>query len=183
MPFPYYERLSARDQATYRRSDGITGLTLPEPRELLPLVEDLRRALVVEDRRVVEAAAARLARALVGQLGMPPVELEVLAVRPRSSGGELHGLYTREAGRSAARIQLWMRTAQHRRVVAFRTFLRTLLHEVGHHIDYEHLRLAESFHTEGFFRRESSLFRQLVPDPAGRAQPQGSEGSPRPGRK
>jgi hypothetical protein len=66
-----------------------------------------------------------------------------------------------------------MRTARHRRVVAFRTFLRTLLHEIGHHIDYEHLRLADSFHTEGFFRRESSLFRQLVPE----AEPHGSQES------
>ncbi len=73
-----------------------------------------------------------------------------------------------------------MRTVRHRRVVAFRTFLRTLLHEVGHHVDYERLSLADSFHTEGFFRRESSLFRQLVPEPAG--PDQGSE-SPRPGRK
>jgi hypothetical protein len=47
--------------------------------------------------------------------------------------------------------------------VAFRTFLRTLLHEIGHHLDYEYLKLADSFHTEGFFRRESSLFTQLVP--------------------
>ena len=56
-----------------------------------------------------------------------------------------------------------MRTARHRRVVAFRTLLRTLLHEVGHHLDYEYLKLADSFHTEGFFRRESSLFHQLLP--------------------
>jgi hypothetical protein len=35
-----------------------------------------------------------------------------------------------------------------------------------HHLDYTLLRLPDSFHTEGFFKRESSLFRQLVPDPA-----------------
>jgi hypothetical protein len=73
-----------------------------------------------------------------------------------------------------------MRTARHRRVVAFRTFLRTLLHEVGHHVDYERLALADSYHTEGFFRRESSLFRQLVPEPV--ELDQRSE-SPPPGRK
>ena len=55
-----------------------------------------------------------------------------------------------------------MRTAQHKRVVAFRTFLRTLLHELCHHLDYELLKLEDSFHTEGFFKRESSLFKQLV---------------------
>jgi len=59
-------------------------------------------------------------------------------------------------------ITLWMRTAQKKQVVAFRTFLRTFLHEVGHHLDYELLKLPETFHTEGFYKRESSLFRQLV---------------------
>jgi hypothetical protein len=56
-----------------------------------------------------------------------------------------------------------MRTAQRRRVVAFRTFLRTLLHELGHHLDYSYLRLPDSFHTEGFYKRESSLMHQLLP--------------------
>jgi hypothetical protein len=40
--------------------------------------------------------------------------------------------------------------------------LRTLLHELNHHLDYEVLKLEDSFHTEGFFKRESSLFKQLV---------------------
>lgn len=31
-----------------------------------------------------------------------------------------------------------------------------------HHLDYELLRLADSFHTEGFYKRESSLVYQLV---------------------
>jgi hypothetical protein len=55
-----------------------------------------------------------------------------------------------------------MRTAQRAQVVAFRTFLRTLLHELGHHLDYELFELEETFHTEGFYKRESSLFNQLV---------------------
>ena len=59
-----------------------------------------------------------------------------------------------------------MRTARHKRVVAFRTFLRTLLHELGHHLDYDLLELKDSYHTEGFFKRESSLFKQLVPEKA-----------------
>src|SRR5438874_5763185 len=57
-----------------------------------------------------------------------------------------------------------MRTAKQKRVVAFRTYLRTLLHEVGHHLDYTVLGLEESYHTEGFYKRESSLFHQLVTD-------------------
>ncbi len=179
MPFAYYGRLSARHQAIYRRSDAITDLTLSEPTLLLPLVAEMDRALFLGERSAVEAATTRLALGLTQQLGISPVRISVLAVRPSSSWGELHGLYTREE-KATPRIQLWMRTARHRRVVAFRTFLRTLLHEVGHHVDYERLRLGESFHTEGFFRRESSLFRQLVPEPGGADQ---LSVSPRPGRK
>ena len=59
-----------------------------------------------------------------------------------------------------------MRTVAHKRVVAFKTFLRTLLHEICHHLDYTHLRLADSYHTQGFFKRESSLIYQLVPRPS-----------------
>jgi hypothetical protein len=161
--FSYYSRLSARDQAIYRKSDAVTSLDLPEVERLRPLVERLREALERDERRAVEGAADVLARGLAQRLALPPVEVEVLAVRPSAGGGELHGLYTRD-GRRGAKMQLWMRTARRRRVVAFRTFLRTLLHEMGHHVDYELLRLADSFHTEGFFKRESSLFRQLVPE-------------------
>jgi hypothetical protein len=163
MPFAYYDRLSARDRAVYRKSDAVTSLVLPSPADLVPAVAELRRALAGEERREVEAAAGALAAFLARQLELPPVRVEVLAVRPSADWGELHGLYTREDGRTP-RIQLWMRTAHHKRLVAFRTFLRTLLHELGHHVDYERLRLADSFHTEGFFRRESSLFRQIVPE-------------------
>ncbi|HSD25739.1 MAG TPA: hypothetical protein VLL75_00480 [Vicinamibacteria bacterium] len=179
MPFSYYDRLSARAQAIYRKSDATTALPLPGAERLRPLVDELRTALERDDRRAVEQAAGRLASGLAHHLSLPGVVVQVLAVRPSARWGELHGLYTREEGPS--RIQLWMRTARHRRVVAFRTFLRTLLHEIGHHVDYELLRLADSFHTEGFFKRESSLFHQLVPEArAGGAQ--GSE-EPPPGLK
>jgi len=163
MPFAYYDRLSARDQATYRRSDEIVRVVLPRPEALRPFVEVVRQALAQDDRTALAAAATRLTQALLMMLDAPPVRVEVLAVRPTLRESELHGLYTNHPGRPP-RIRVWMRTARHARVVAFRTFLRTLLHEIGHHLDYTHLKLAESFHTEGFFRRESSLFRQLVPD-------------------
>ena len=127
----------------------------------MPFVDLLQEALGEDRRPEVEAAAGRLVLGMTDMLEIPPAFVQVLAVRPSSRYGELHGLYTNDPPRPP-RIQVWMRTARHRRVVAFRTFLRTLLHEVGHHLDYHHLKLADSFHTEGFFKRESSLFYQLV---------------------
>jgi hypothetical protein len=163
VPFAYYGRLSRRDKAIYDRSDAVASIVLPLPEPLRPMVEVLRSGLAADDRRAVEAASQAVVRAITESLGVEPVDVEVLAVRPRlRSAGELHGLYTKEEGRRP-RIRVWMRTVQFKRVVAFRTFLRTLLHEVCHHLDYTHLRLADSFHTQGFFKRESSLFHQLVP--------------------
>ncbi len=174
MVFPYYDRLSARKQAIYRRSDALVEIALPHPELLHDVVGVLRQALELDQRAAVEAAAQALVRGLCLMLHTPLVAVRVRAVRPSSRFGELHGLYTaRPASRAAmasvqaapaATIEVWMRTAHHRRVVAFRTFLRTLLHEVCHHLDYHHLRLPDSLHTEGFFRRENSLFRQLVPE-------------------
>ena len=163
MPFAYYARLSRAQQAVYRKSDGITEVRLSRPADLHPLVGALDVALRTEDRVATQRATDRLIRGLTEALAIPPVKVEVLAARPHAKWGELHGLYTAERGK-VPKIQLWMRTAKQKRVVAFRTYMRTLLHEVGHHVDYTLLRLADSFHTEGFYKRESSLFYQLVPE-------------------
>ena len=166
MPFAYYDRLSRREKAIYDRSDAIPRLDVPLSERLRPLVDLLKAALEQDRRRDVEVIANRLCLGLTRALGIEDVEVVVLAVRPTLQQAELHGLYTRD-GRNTPRIRVWMRTVHYKRVVAFRTFLRTLLHEVCHHVDYTHLKLEDSFHTEGFFKRESSLFYQLVPrDPA-----------------
>jgi len=165
MRFAYYDDLSPAQKKVYRASDAIAEVPLPRPRPLQPLAAALERALAKDDVARVTAAAQRLAAGITTALAAPPVEIEVLAVRPRWDTAELHGLYTQETGRTA-RIQIWMRTAHHRRVVAFRTLLRTLLHELCHHLDLHHFQLKESLHTEGFFKRESSLFHQLVPQVA-----------------
>ena len=50
----------------------------------------------------------------------------------------------------------------------------TLVHEMCHHFDYELYRLPETFHTEGFYKRESTLVAALLAQEAERAgvQPQ-----------
>jgi hypothetical protein len=159
--FSYYRRLSRRGKAIYRRSDEITDVPLPDLGALQRRAEAVRAALARDDRVAVEGAATRLVGDMLRALEVEPLAVRVLATRPRSASSELHGLYTREPGRRPV-IQVWMRTAEHRRVVAFRTFLRTLMHEVCHHLDYTLFGLQDSYHTEGFFRRESSLVRQLA---------------------
>ena len=162
MPFAYYDRLSRRERGIYDRSDGVSAIEVPLAAQLRPLVGLLAAALQSDRRPDVEAVANRLCLGVTRALGVEDVAVVVLAVRPTLREAELHGLYTRD-GRRTPRIRVWMRTVHYKRVVAFRTFLRTLLHEVCHHLDYTCLELEDSFHTEGFFKRESSLFYQLVP--------------------
>lgn len=165
MVFAYYSRLTRSQQRIYRRSDEIGTISLAQPAALHTLVEELAEALKNEDRRKIEVLSQGLISDLTTMLKVPPVQVEVLAARPSKDWGELHGLYTPAEGRKPGRVTVWMRTAKHRRVVAFRTFLRTLLHELCHHLDYELFGLEESFHTEGFYKRESSLFHQLMRNP------------------
>jgi hypothetical protein len=162
MPFAYYERLSPARKRIYRASDAIARVEIPDPSALIPLARAIEPALASGEPRTAQAACQALVDALNAQLGTPPVRMRVLARRPSDAGGELHGLYEPDNGGQVARVSVWMRTAARDDVVKFRTFVRTLLHEMCHHFDYELYRLAETFHTEGFYARESALVRELL---------------------
>jgi DNA-binding transcriptional MerR regulator len=162
MRFAYYDRLSAARQRVYRQSDAIESLGLPRGLELGAHVAAIREALVLDRRTDVQAACQSLIDALTGGYHVPKVRIRVLATRPADADGELHGLYEPVEDGSPPRISVWMRTAQKRKVVAFKTFLRTLIHELCHHLDYELFALAETFHTEGFYKRESSVVTALL---------------------
>ena len=171
MVFNYYNRLSTKNKRIYVASDRVEVIVLPEPMPLWPITEQLAVALKTDKRVMVEAVCRQLAAGMLEQLKTPPVNIKVMAARPSNDYGELHGFYEGVEGRlKVAKITLWMRTAQRKQVVAFRSFLRTFLHELCHHLDYEYLKLEDSFHTEGFYKRESSLFHQLVTNASGAAR-------------
>lgn len=162
MRFGYYERLSPARQRIYRRSDDIGVLGMPAGLDLGEAVVRIEAALHADDRARVQRECGKLIDALAGGYHVPRVRVRVLARRPADDYGELHGLYEPEDGRALPRITAWMRTAHKRQVVAFKTFLRTVIHELCHHLDYELFALEETFHTEGFYKRESSLVGALL---------------------
>jgi hypothetical protein len=180
MPFGYYRRLSAARQRIYRQSDEIKRLDLPAGVIVGGTVARLRERLAADDRAGVQKVSQALVDSLASAFHVPPIQIRVLACRPTNKGGELYGLYRSDPG-SAARISVWMRTAAKKRVVAFKTFLRTLVHEVCHHLDYELFKLAETFHTEGFYSRESSLASALLAQSGSeeRAEPPAADPQPR----
>jgi putative component of toxin-antitoxin plasmid stabilization module len=169
--FSYFDRLSATDKRIYIRSDELREVKIPDVDRLRPRVGELREALEAGKRVRTAKAANALVGALCKQLKAPPVRVRVREVRPSWESGELHGLYTFDQGDGEPpEIEVWMRTAAHKRVVRFKTFLRTLLHEVAHHLDATIYEMKESFHTHGFYARESHLVRQLYSDTESAAQ-------------
>jgi hypothetical protein len=164
--FGYYARLSSKEKATYRKSDDAPRIVLPHASALAPAVKEIEDALLAGKRVRVAKAVTALGDAICDQLAVARVRVHVRETRPAlGEGAELHGLYTfaDEDDGTPAKIEVWMKTHAQGKVVRFRTFLRTLVHEIVHHLDVVLLELDDSFHTEGFFRRESGLVRQLLP--------------------
>jgi hypothetical protein len=161
--FAFYRQLSRSEQQEYDRSDALRSVPLRPSDALRTAAEGLLAGLAKASRSEVRLAAQDLVEQICRGVGLPAAEVprvRVLLARPRSYRGEFHGLYTRDAhGRSEIRV--WMFTAARHRVVRPRTFLRTLLHEVLHHLDLVRFGFPSSFHTLGFHARESALLRVL----------------------
>lgn len=161
---PFFYRLSQAAQRWYLRSAAVERFELEPRPSLTAMAAGLSRAL----ERGFAPPTARAAQALADEvcrlLGVKQVRVEVKEVRPRNARGELYGLFF-----PARRlIVLWMRTARRHDVVKPRTFARTLMHELVHHLDYALLGLGESFHTPGFFKRESFLVKTLYGERGGK---------------
>lgn len=156
----FFYRLPVHSQRCYLQSDAVEKFDAfaPGPAATQRLGE-LMNALEAGTLRGVEECSAAFATELCRAFGVAAIRIEVRGVRPHNARGELHGLFRLS---KPPEILLWMRTAQRHAVVKPRTFLRTLLHELCHYLDYSHLRLGDSFHTMGFFKRESFLVRTLI---------------------
>jgi hypothetical protein len=156
----FRHRLNRAQQREYDRSNAVGAVPLRVTPRLARAVHLLEWALGQGDQPRTQHVAQVICDEMCAILRLPTLRVQVKNVRPSNRGGELHGLY-QSAGRSQV-ISIWMLTAKRGQVVAYKTFLRTLVHEMGHHLDYELLTLRESFHTDGFFKRESSLVNQLA---------------------
>ncbi|MGH8428558.1 MAG: hypothetical protein ACRES7_11375 [Gammaproteobacteria bacterium] len=161
MVFGFYHRLSVARRRIYERSDAL-GAPHLDSVVFAAATAALQAGLEAGGQRAVGTAAQGVADAFIAALKLPAVRIVVKRKRPERAGSEYHGLYAGEEDGAPAEITLWMYTARRRQVVAYRTFLRTLVHELCHHLDFEGFRLSESFHTEGFYKRESVLFRDIV---------------------
>ncbi len=162
MKFSYYNHLSKKNKATYLKSESIN---LIEINSVLPLrrcLQGINVALKNENKERVELLSQHLTNKLCNNLLIKALKVKVLSVRPKNRHSELYGMYEPSFSRAKSMLTIWMRTSTKKQPVRFKTFLRTLMHELCHHYDYEHLGFSDSFHTIGFFNRESSLYKQVI---------------------
>ena len=127
-------RLTPFQQRIYDRSTTTTAIELDPTPQLYAAVKTLPVALAAAQQSRVATLSQTIVNHICWRLGVRTVQVRVHGIRPSNRRGELHGLYTQYSGGSKNdSIQVWMRTAKRQQTVAFRTFLRTLLHEVCHH--------------------------------------------------
>jgi hypothetical protein len=173
MPFPYYDNLSAAKKRIYRKSDAIESIPVNNPHGVHPLIRQLKKSLEDNKRRDVAKHASEICRFVCKSLDIETLTVKIRSKRPSRSDEELHGLYEWTEGEPSL-LTVWMKTAAKGQVVAFKSFIRTVLHELCHHIDYTYFKLDDSLHTEGFFKRESFLYRKIVPLELQKWRPQNS---------
>tara|TARA_R110002049_G_scaffold225521_1_gene397432 strand:- start:52713 stop:53207 length:495 start_codon:yes stop_codon:yes gene_type:complete len=163
MAYSHYHRFTKTQRKIASKSDALPPVKFSEVVLLQKHTLEIQKQLTLENLEFVERASQHLIDAVCEQLEFSGARIHVLERRPHDDDSELHGLYEPvDEGRLRARIYVWMRTAKRQQVVAFKTYLRTLIHELCHHLDYEYYRLDDSLHTRGFFQRESTIMKQLI---------------------
>ena len=157
----FRHRLRPKQQRIYDKSNSIVTVPLRASDRLRKAVRLLPDILLSGERPKVQKLSQIIVDEICKGLKVATVTVTVQRTRPSNQQGELHGLYTATSKPNSAEIKVWMITAKRGQVVAFKTYLRTLLHEVCHHLDYACFSLKDSFHTEAFYKRESSLFYRI----------------------
>ncbi len=94
---------------------------------------------------------------------LPPLKVHTGGKRRMTrSGGQYYGVYrTNGKQKKKYSTSVYSRTAKNQKYVAPKTFLRTLIHEWGHHYDKHKLGLKNTYHTKGFYERIKTIYDQL----------------------
>ena len=144
--------------ARFTESDGIADLALPTQAALLTLTESIETAMKNGNTPEVRVACEVFLKSLSGFYQVSDCSIRVLASRPlrirENWSSELFGAYDP----STMAIRVWMRTAVKKEITSFGTFLSTLVHEYCHHLDFQHFKFPDSWHTRGFYERAAVLY-------------------------
>lgn len=112
-----------------------------------------------EDEKDRQERSQKLMDYLCKKFDIAPVNVMVTELkRPSKERGQLFGFYLP----SHHKIVIYNTTAKTCKPTAIKTFFDTLIHEFMHHYDYQVLKLEDSFHTTGFYKRIDDLKKKLI---------------------
>src|ERR1700732_89885 len=150
---------TGKSLSQFRQSEELTSIELPPSPKLANLAQVIGSVMKEGSRAEVRAACAEFLNAAAAFYNVKAPEVRALAARPlrvRECGWqiELFGDYSLDS----AQIRIWTRTAVRKQVTSFGTFLSTLCHEFGHHVDCQKFAFSRSPHTRGFYERAAVLY-------------------------
>ncbi|MBI5367617.1 MAG: hypothetical protein HZA54_11310, partial [Planctomycetes bacterium] len=148
---------NAAENREYARSNRTLEVPCRFDAATVAAAQRVAAALAADDRRALGPAVQATVDGLCRGAGAPEIPVKVAAKRLKRGRVEFHGFCGRDGW-----ITIYARTAVHNRPVAFKTFLRTLVHEAMHHFDWKVLGFDSSFHTGGFYARVRRLYSDLL---------------------
>lgn len=162
-------RFTRTETRAYLRSNSILDPGIPVTELMRFQALAVEEGVAAENREKVRDACQELLNLLADAAGIPrpTFKLKDTAYAKFRGGRAVWKLYG--TCDPDGTITVAYKTAVRRQVFAFKTFFDTVIHEFMHHFDWRKLKLAQSFHTRGFFLRVRALREALLSDvPAAR---------------
>jgi len=147
---------NAEARREYARSNETLHIDIQVTPEIAGAAGRIHRALTARDPALVMAATLNFVGSLCDAAKMPRVPVRIAPRRKRAGRSEFYGWC------GPKYITVYLRTAVRGRFIAFRTLLKMLCHEFGHHHDWKALQLTSSFHTKGFSQRVGELYHAIL---------------------
>ncbi|MCK4844384.1 MAG: hypothetical protein KAS95_01790 [Candidatus Heimdallarchaeota archaeon] len=149
----------------YKKSNN-TEINLPSKNTLISFqatVKMLAKALINEDNITIKQYSNNIIEELNTEYKLPTLPVFTGGKRRLTrSGNQYYGVHrTRGRENKHSSISVYSRTAKTQKCVAPKTFLRTLIHEWGHHYDRYKLKLSSTYHTKGFYERVNLIYNEL----------------------
>lgn len=154
---------SRAEQKAYEISNRLFSVDFKVTPSMKRKVDDLAIWLSAGDKSKVRGATQAVIDLLCAAARVPAARLSLLDRTPAEFRGDKLAVKVHGFCAPDGRITLAYRTAVRRQVIAFKTYLNTMVHEFMHHYDHRRLQLGASFHTRGFYQRVRELVGQLIP--------------------
>ena len=156
---------SSSQTSDYNKSN--TAAIEPLPRSSIKALHAAVRLLAEALTEGNEEAIRDISNEAISELnliyGLPELRIYTSGKRRYTkAGGQYYGVYRSRGDKEVKHsVSVYSRTAKTQQYVAPKTFLRTLIHEWGHHYDKYKLRINNTYHTKGFYDRINSIYMKL----------------------